>query len=102
MAGLRDALRPAAQRLAWQGDCRYDMAAGGGAVALDGGSCHALLDTRLCGEWDIKLNSRYENVRTRGSGGPVVGHCWGVGRGLAGAVGRSVRRPRVWRQQRHF
>ncbi len=63
VAGLRDVLRPAAQLLAWRGDCRYDATAGGGAVALDGGSCHAMLDTRLCGDWDIKLSRGYVNVR---------------------------------------
>ncbi|KAG2422339.1 hypothetical protein HXX76_016099 [Chlamydomonas incerta] len=54
---LLDVLNPGQQRLDWFGDCRYDSAAGGGSVVLDGSSCYAQLSTNLCAEWQLMLNS---------------------------------------------
>ncbi|KAG2425851.1 hypothetical protein HXX76_013475 [Chlamydomonas incerta] len=61
---LLDVLNPGQQRLDWFGDCRYDSAAGGGSVVLDGSSCYAQLSTNLCAEWQLMLNSRGGNNLT--------------------------------------
>ena len=54
---LRDVLNPGQQRLDWFGDCRYDATSGGGSIVLDGSSCYAQLNTNLCAEWQLILNS---------------------------------------------